>query len=157
MNPAIVTVPEKKLIGKRVTMSLAENQISTLWRSFLPFKKDVKNTVSSDTISMSVYSEPLRLGDLHQHFDKWAAVEVSDFDNVLDGMETFTLAEGLYAVFHYQGLSTDNSIFISIFGTWLPNSGYVLDERPHFEVLGSKYKNGDPNSEEDIWIPIKPK
>jgi len=23
--------------------------------------------------------------------------------------------------------------------------------------LGDKYKNNDPNSEEEIWIPIKPK
>jgi AraC family transcriptional regulator len=72
-------------------------------------------------------------------------------------METFTLESGLYAVFHYQGLSTDSSIFIYIFGTWLPNSEYELDARPHFEILGDKYKNGDPTSEEDIWIPIKPK
>jgi AraC family transcriptional regulator len=32
---------------------------------------------------------------------------------------------------------------------------YELDDRPHFEILGDKYKNNDPNSEEEIWIPIK--
>jgi len=32
-----------------------------------------------------------------------------------------------------------------------------LDNRPHFEVLGEKYKNGDPESEEEIWIPVKEK
>lgn len=42
-----------------------------------------------------------------------------------------------------------------IFGTWLPNSGYIMDDRPHFEILGAKYKNNDPESEEEIWIPIK--
>jgi AraC family transcriptional regulator len=40
---------------------------------------------------------------------------------------------------------------------WLPNSAYALDDRPHFEALGEQYKNNDPNSEEEIWIPIKPK
>ncbi len=39
----------------------------------------------------------------------------------------------------------------------LPNSEYELENRPHFEVLGEKYKNNDPNSEEEIWIPIKKK
>lgn len=29
---------------------------------------------------------------------------------------------------------------------WLPNSDYLLDDRPHFELLGDKYKNNDPNS-----------
>jgi AraC family transcriptional regulator len=157
LQPIITTVAEKKLIGKKVIMSLAGNNTPTLWRSFLPSRKEIKNTISSEMISMSVYSEPLRLGDLHQKFSKWAAVEVSDFDNVPNEMETFVLKSGLYAVFHYQGLSTDNRIFVYIFGTWLPNSTYDLDARPHFEVLGEKYKNGDPNSEEDIWIPIKPK
>jgi AraC family transcriptional regulator len=32
-----------------------------------------------------------------------------------------------------------------------------LDDRPHFEVLGEKYKNNDPTSEKEIWIPILPK
>ncbi len=157
MQPVIMTVTEKKLIGKRVSMSLAENQTPTLWRSFLPHRKDIKNTVSNDMISLSTYSEPLRLGDFHQIFYKWAAVEVSAFDNVPLEMETFILNSGLYAVFHYQGLSTDNSVFVYIFGTWLPNSNYDLDDRPHFEILGDKYKNGDPNSEEEIYIPVKAK
>ncbi|EPE83362.1 GyrI-like small molecule binding domain protein [Leptospira noguchii str. 1993005606] len=39
-----------------------------------------------------------------------------------------------------------------IFQEWLPNSGYKL--KPHFELLGSKYKNNDPTSEEEVWIPI---
>lgn len=157
IEPVITTMTEKKLVGKRVRMSLANNKTPDLWRSFLPYRKDVKSSAPNEMISMSVYSEPLRLGDFHQQFDKWATVEVSDFDNVPDGMETFLLKSGLYAIFHYQGLSTDNSIFVYIFGNWLPASTYDLDDRPHFEVLGPQYKNGDPNSEEDIWIPIKPK
>jgi len=73
-------------------------------------------------------------------------------------METFTLSGGEYAVFDYKGSSDDSSIFFQyIFMTWLPNSEYKLDNRPHFEVLGEKDKNNDSNSEEEIWIPIKKK
>ncbi|MDP5096829.1 MAG: GyrI-like domain-containing protein [Flavobacterium sp.] len=39
----------------------------------------------------------------------------------------------------------------------MPNSEYQLDNRPHFEILGAKYKNNAPDSEEEIWIPIKRK
>ena len=70
-------------------------------------------------------------------------------------MKTFTLSGGVYAVFLYKGLNTDNQIFQYIYGTWLPNSKYVLDNRPHFETLGEKYKNNDLNSEEEIWVPVK--
>ena len=47
--------------------------------------------------------------------------------------------------------------FQYILGTWLPNSDYSLDDRAHFEILGNKYKNNESDSEEEIWIPIKPK
>ncbi len=93
----------------------------------------------------------------HAEFEKWAVVEVVDFNHVPEGMETKVLPAGLYAVFHYKGSSNDGSVFQYIFGVWLPASQYALDSRPHFEVLGEKYKNGDPDSEEEIWIPIKPK
>jgi AraC family transcriptional regulator len=68
------------------------------------------------------------------------------------------LNEGLYAVFLYKGAASAAAPFYQyIFQTWFPNSEYLLDNRPHFEILGEKYKNNDPASEEEIWIPIKPK
>jgi AraC family transcriptional regulator len=71
-------------------------------------------------------------------------------------METFTLKAGLYAVFLHKGAAvTATETFQHIFGIWLPKSEYILDNRPHFEILGEKYKNNDPSSEEEIWIPIK--
>jgi len=90
-------------------------------------------------------------------FVKWATVEVQDFNNIPNDLMPFTLKEGLYAVFSYKGLSSDNSIFQHIFNKLLPNSIYVIDNRPHFELLGEKYKNNDPNSEEEIWTPVKEK
>lgn len=64
---------------------------------------------------------------------------------------------GLYATFHYIGLNTDTKIFEYIYETSIPTSIYTLDSRPHFEILGEKYKKNDLNSEENIWIPIKVK
>ncbi|HLT33108.1 MAG TPA: GyrI-like domain-containing protein, partial [Aquaticitalea sp.] len=42
-----------------------------------------------------------------------------------------------------------------IYGQWIPNSEYELDDRPHFALMGEKYK--DPESEEEFWIPIRKK
>jgi AraC family transcriptional regulator len=155
-QPRIVTLKEKKLIGKRLRMSLANNKTFDLWRSFMPQRGSVQNKASGELISMRVYDGPLSM-ELHQEFDKWAAIEVSEFSHVPNGMESFILNEGLYAVFDYKGLNNDNRIFIYIFTEWLPDSGYMLDERPHFEILGEKYRNNDPESEEEIWIPVRPK
>lgn len=151
----MMTLKEKKLVGKRLRMSLANNKTFELWKSFMPERGKIKNKISNELISMRVYDEALRM-DVYQEFDKWAAVEVSDLSYVPDEMESFILKEGLYAVFDYKGLNTDNRIFVYIFTEWLPRSNYGLDNRPHFEILGEKYKNNDPESEEEIWIPVQP-
>jgi AraC family transcriptional regulator len=157
LQPKIVISKNKKLVGGRLRMSLVANRTSDLWRSFMPQRGNVQNRISNDLVSMRVYDGPLRIGDVHQEFDKWAAVEVSGFENIPEEMESVVLVEGLYAVFNYKGLNTDERIFVYIFTQWLPNSNYQLDERPYFEILGSKYKNNDPESEEEIWIPLKSK
>ncbi|HLP56247.1 MAG TPA: GyrI-like domain-containing protein [Fluviicola sp.] len=158
MTPRIENLPEKKLIGKRLTMSLADNKTGELWQHFMPRRKEILNSITTDLISMQVY-KPTHFADFQptNEFEKWATVEVTDFENVPTDMETVTLVGGLYAVFDYKGSSNDPSVFQYIFGTWLPGSAYVLDDRPHFEVLGDNYKNNDPDSEEEIWIPIQPK
>jgi AraC family transcriptional regulator len=120
-------------------------------------RKEIRNHIGNKLYSIQVYdSAYFNNFNPVAGFEKWAAVEVADFETVPAEMETFILPGGLYAVFLYKGLSTDSAIFQYIFGTWLPGSTYLLDERPHFEVLGEKYKNDDPDSEEEIWIPIKP-
>jgi AraC family transcriptional regulator len=125
----------------------------------MPIRKEIKNCLSADLISLVVY-KPNHFTDfkLTNEFERWAAVEVANFDDVPDEMESYVLQAGLYAVFHYKGSSTGSaSFFQQIYTVWLPASDYVLDNRPHFEVLGDKYKNNDPSSEEEVWIPIKPK
>ena len=158
MNPRIVTITEKKLIGKRLSMSFANYRVGELWKDFMPRRKEINNSLSNDLISMVVYKSNHFLDfKPTNEFEKWATIEVSNFDDVPTEMETFTLYGGLYVVFDYKGLNTDSSIYQYIFGEWIPNSDYELDNRPHFEVLGEKYKNNDQTSEEEIWIPIKPK
>ncbi len=156
MLPRIVTIMEKKMVGNRIRMSLSDNKTKELWQRFMSKRTAIKNNLSNDKYSMQIYD--LAYFDRFnpkEEFLKWAAVEVTNFENVPTDMETFILTGGLYAVFEYKGSSEDKSIFQYIYTSWLPNSGYVLDGRPHFEILGKNYKNNDPNSEEEIWIPIK--
>jgi AraC family transcriptional regulator len=156
MNPRIETLHEKKLVGKRMTMSLVNNLTGVLWGKFMPRRKEIVNAVSNDLFSLQIYS-PMHFQNFNpsNEFIKWAAVEVSNFENVPTDMESLVLEGGLYVVFDYKGLSNDPSIFQFIYSVWLPDSEYELDDRPHFEVLGDKYKNNDPNSKEEIWIPVR--
>ncbi|MDQ7096560.1 GyrI-like domain-containing protein [Desulfosporosinus sp. PR] len=160
MEPRIETLNEKKFIGKKVIMSFSEDKTRELWQSFMPRRKEINNSIGNDLYCLQVYGNDFDFNkfDLNKKFEKWAAVEVTDFDNVPDEMETITIISGLYAVFIHKGAaSTGPGTYRYIFGTWLPNSGYDLDNRPHFDILGDKYKNDDPTSEEEIWVPIKVK
>ncbi len=151
-------IKEKKLIGLNMEMSLRDNKTAELWRAFMALKNKINKSVSDDLISLQVY-EPnyfLRF-DPSAPFVKWALKEVSDHEHLPAGMSAFIIPEGLYAVFYYKGLSTDAAIYNYIFSEWLPASAYALANRPHFEVLGAGYKNNDPDSEEEIWIPINKK
>ena len=159
MIPRTETINEKKLVGKRMTMSYADYRIGELWGSFMPRRKEITNTLTNDLISLVVYA-PNHFIDFKptNQFERWATVEVEDFNKLPDEMETYNLSNGLYAVFNYKGMSSGASAFFQyIYTEWVPNSEYILDDRAHFEVLGEKYKNNDPSSEEEIWIPIKAK
>ena len=156
MKPRIEKLSEKKLIGLHTTMSLVDNKTGELWKNFMQRRREITNNVSNDLLSLQVYN-PTHFQSFNPNttFEKWALTEVSDFDFVPNGMEIFLLTDGLYAVFNHKGSGADTSIFQYIYGTWIPNSDYFLDDKPHFEILGENYKNADPNSEEEIWIPIK--
>ena len=158
MQARIENIAPKKLIGKRLRMSLVENKTAELWRSFIPHRKEITNNLNADLLSMQVFDEVYYYTDPNKEFEKWAVVEVADYETVPTGMETFDLPGGLYAVFLHKGAAaTAAKTFGFIFRQWLPNSDYVLDNRPHFEVIGAKYKNDSPDSEEEIWIPVKRK
>lgn len=158
LSPIIQHNPERKLIGVSVSMTLSEPKTAALWQHWMPRRQEIVKALSNDFISMSLY--PADYFDaFHPHldFEQWAAVEVSDFQHVPEGMKTFVLPAGRYAVFHYKGPAGDASIFQAIFTQWLPASDFVLDHRPHFEVLGEKFHRHRPDSEEEIWIPVQPK
>ncbi len=130
-----------------------------MWQSFMPSRTLIKNAVSNDLYSLQLYPPGFFAQfDPGAEFIKWAAVEVPDFNEMPPGMESFSLSPGMYAVFLYKGAASEaGEMFHYIFNTWLPSSGYLLDERPHFEILGEKFHRNSAESEEEIWIPVKNK
>ena len=153
----------KAEIDKIVELSSGLNEINKSERSvhelfqIYGVKKSLLENAeySDDKISMQIYP-PMYQKDFHSdiEFEKWVTVEVYDFANIPNEMESFVLNEGLYAVFQHKGSSSETKVFEYIFSEWLPKSVFEVDERPHFEVLGKKYCNNDKTSEEEIWIPI---
>jgi AraC family transcriptional regulator len=158
LQPKLVNFPGINLIGKRITMSLQDNKTTELWKSFMPLRNEIPDTKGKELFSVQEYPAGyFKNFNPAASFEKWAAVEVENVPQIPNTFESFAIPAGLYAVFHYKGSSADSSIFRYIFTQWLPASGYELDNRQHFEILGEKYRNADPGSEEDIYIPVKAK
>lgn len=162
MQPVIKHLSAKTLIGKHATMSLAANTTAVLWKAFMQQRKHIENFIGTDLFSIQVYGTDMGADfsnfSMETVFEKWAATEVSSLAVIPEGMEAFTLPAGLYAVFLHRDSAGDfKKTFEGIFHTWLPGSGYVMDNRPHFELLGNNYINNSPLSEEEVWIPIKAK
>ena len=153
----IESIDDKMLVGFRETMSLIQNSTADLWRRFMTRRNELKKTINADLLSLQIYTKDYFDNfDPTRNFEKWATAEVESFDSIPEGMDTLALNGGLYAVFPHKGPASDAKKTMQFtLGTWLPDSKYYLDDRPHFEVLGLKYCNNHPDSEEEFWIPIK--
>lgn len=126
MEPRLQILTEKKLVGLKIDMSFTNNKTRQLWQTFMPRRKEIKNSLNHAFYSIEIYRPGFFDNfDPTIDFQKWAAIEVTDFDQVPVDMEKFVIPQGLYAVFLYRGLAIDApKIYQYIFSTWIPNSNF---------------------------------
>lgn len=157
--PTITAAAPYRLVGLRIQTSLAENRAFELWRQFRPRITEISNRKGADFFDVKRYGPEMTNGQFTPAtvFEKWAAVEVEAHADIPEGMQPLDLPGGLYAVFiHHGPASAFVRTYQYIFGVWLPASGFRLDDRPHFDVMGPGYRPDDPEATEEIWIPVVP-
>ena len=59
MEAQIKIATEKKLIGKRINMSFIENRTFQLWSSFMPKRREIKNSIDSNLYSLEVFYQTI--------------------------------------------------------------------------------------------------
>jgi AraC family transcriptional regulator len=160
MQPKIEVVDAKKLVGFSKRMSLAEDSTAEVWRRLMPRRSEIVNRATTSYISMRIYSKPAMTVEetlaLTTEFDKWAAIEVTDWSAVPEGMQRHSLSPGRYAVFVHRGPASEFAATMRfIFGTWLPASAYELDDREHFEVIPEGWNPSSRDAWEEVWVPIR--
>ena len=159
MIPKIVSLPATTLVGMRIRMFLSQDGTRELWQKFMPMRNVIRNRTDVNRYySMKRYPAGLELRDFTRdtEFEKWAAVAVNHAENIPEGMAQYELPGGRYAVFIHKGPASGFSKTLQyIFETWLPGSGYQLDQREHFELLEESYQANDPDAMEEAWIPVR--
>ncbi|TFF39156.1 GyrI-like domain-containing protein [Mucilaginibacter psychrotolerans] len=156
MQPRFETLPAKLFCGIRMSMSYVDNKTGQLWRRFMLRRMEISQAIGTELYSMEVYPATFFENfNPEAIFEKWAAVEVAEPNDAPADMEILNIPAGLYAVFtHYGPAANGPETYRYIFTEWLPASGYRVAHRPHFAVMGEKYKSDSADSEEEIWIPI---
>jgi AraC family transcriptional regulator len=154
----IETIESLLLVGLKIETSMASMDAPKLWAQFMPRKSEITNRLNENYYSVDVFPglEYFQQFNPHTKFDKWAAVNVQDLGNIPLGMETLTIPSGKYAIYIYKGTGQDAGMFYNrIFTEWLVEDQLDLENRPHMAIMGSKYIANNPDSEEEIWIPVK--
>lgn len=160
MNYRFETIAEKHLVGFSDRFSMSNQRIPQLWQKLMPRRGEISGALSTDFFSVEEYDDLSFFEAFNptKEFKKWAAVEVNASADQSSDFERLHIPAGDYVVFTYVGLPSEAfKAYSYIFQSWIPLSEFDVDLRPHFALMGTKYKMNDSSSEEDIWIPIKKK
>lgn len=156
MEPVIIQQPELTIVGLEILTTLKDNDedhtIPKLWEKFCPRMSEIKNKKNDDE------SYGICFGDSpSQPFTYVAGIEVEKNETVPEGMVCRILPASRYAVFTHKGPLTNlKETYGHIYGTWFPQSGLELAGMFDFEKYDSRFKGMyDPNTEIDIYVPIK--
>lgn len=159
IGPRIVDVQVLKFIGIKTKTSIANSTIVELWREFLPRIKEIKTKKNNMFYEITPFDKAFKDNSftVSSVFEKMAAVEVTSFDVIPQGMDFQSLDPGKYLVFNHIGsIHNIQLTYDFIYGTWLPNSDYQIDFRDSFEAYNDSFEGPDDNkSETEIWIPVK--
>ena len=151
-------LPETKLAGIHLECSFSRNRTAELWQRFMPMYKSSKVWTDEFLFSVDLFPNTgfFASFDPEATFVKWAAACAQEGSLLPMGMETLVIPAGKYAVFGYRGTPQEAATdYRYILNEWIPGQGLVLDDRPHFASMGTRYRQGDPASEEELWFPVR--
>lgn len=138
-------------------MSLVNDQTQQLWQQFMRQKHNLPPLASEYLYSLQQYPAGyFSTFSTHTFFTKWALAEVGESNQTLpDDFTTFAFEGGDYFMVEYKGDGSDAALFFqNLYTQIIPEAGYAIDHRPHFERLGPRYQRESKNSLEEVFIPV---
>ncbi|MEH6836918.1 MULTISPECIES: AraC family transcriptional regulator [Falsihalocynthiibacter] len=155
MEPNIVVRSEVRVIGTARQYTEEDLDMDTLWSAFREEVVHISNRVGRD--AFGIYEEYQESED-GVGFSYICAVEVSDFDNIPDGMIARVIPSHLYAVFQHEGpVSSLPETMKYIWGSWLPKSDYEYVEKPDFELYSPDAQPKGADKTLFLHIPVSRK
>jgi AraC family transcriptional regulator len=159
LAPEIVTLPDMTVVGMQTLVSTKNNIIPNLWMRFVPRIGEIKKRAKTDaslglSYDMQEISADPDTGE--SQFFYLAGAIVSDVKDLPEGMTFRKILKHKYAKFTHRGsLNKLGDTYRYMYGQWLPNSAYDIDEiAPEIEWYDNRFMPDSANSAFDIYLPI---
>ena len=150
MEPKIVSRASFTVVGMKYSGKNENNEIPQLWGEFGPRMGEIKQ-VANPHLAYGVCDN---FDKSSGEFSYIAGFEVDSIAEIPEGMVSWDIPEGEYAVFTCA-LPTLGETYQHAYHTWLRESGYQRAPGPEFELYDESFDPKDPSSEMDVYIPIK--
>ncbi len=156
MQPKIVKRDRELAIGIGDSFIQGQSEeIGALWGRFVLRMHEIQNRKEYD-LGVCTSKHPTIVKKEGDTFIYVAAVAVENADHVPQGMVVCDIPAATFAVFTHKGpILNIKHTCEYIWGTWLPESGYELNDIPDFELYDSRFDPQTGSGEVDIYVPIK--
>ncbi len=153
MIPEVKTRDAIKLVGLRYQGKNENHEIATLWYEFNERIEEIENRVSDERFGYDTWDDSINeTGE----FTYIAAVEVSDFESIPEGMVKVVIPKNSYAVFTLTSIVENiHGAVKEVFSKWFPESGHKLASNYDFEYYKEGFKPNSADHNAYFYVPIK--
>lgn len=155
MEVKIMEKEAMKIVGMKVNTTIKNNKIPQLWDKFNKVSCSIPN-LKETKLALGI-CPPVEIKDFNEEtpFDYISGMIVENFDDVPEGMITYEIPAQKYAVITHKGtLDTLQDTYNYLF-TWSKESGHEFSGGAEFELYDERFMFASPESEMDIYRPIK--
>jgi predicted transcriptional regulator YdeE/DNA-binding transcriptional MerR regulator len=154
MEPKIISKPRFKAVGLSYIGKNEQGEIPQMWGEFNARWNELPMVAGADCYGLC-FSSPGGTA-AEGEFEYVAAVEVTDDQNIPEGMVYREVPAYKYAVFTHHGkLDKLGETYQYIYNTWLPQSGLELHPNKYdMEVYTDEYKHEEDDSKLYIYVAI---
>ena len=158
LTPEIVTQKRMQLVGVKTEFYSVDSEknnmadkLPLLWDEFVPRMEEIQHKVSG--LAYGVIQQTKEKTDLLEYY---AAVEVSDINDLPEGMVSVEIPVSTYAKFTHKGnVASINNTVNYVYSSWLMQSDKRHTYGADLEIYGEEYIPDSDDSVVYYSIPIK--
>jgi AraC family transcriptional regulator len=150
MEPKIVQKDGFTVVGAKMRCTTDDtSKIPQLWGQLMARMGEIPNLLGDG----NSYGVMDNYDEATESWDYVAAFEVSEVEDVPEGLVSLEIPAQTYAVFTCT-MPTIQETYSIIYEQWLPQSEYEHAPTPEFEHYPPTYNPEDEDSQFEVYIPV---